>query len=203
MTATTESHAYAELVKPDTNNATFIGWSEWEDDSDWPTDYYPLNKKEFYKLLDQMNQGLNNGYRTNRPYQTYRMNRDLAATLSDKLRMTQSQRLRAIRTFTKLDLQRLGFPVQVVPFCVCAYVVHEEGKGRKCHPACNNIDALFTQMREELNIREDKFSKVYGKVENRIRTGKLDSTDFDEYQLDKALRFTWQTSDADTDDGWL
>ncbi|SFG62912.1 hypothetical protein SAMN04488063_2643 [Halopelagius inordinatus] len=203
MTATADSHAYAELVKPDTNNATYIGWSDWDGDGDWLTDHYPLNKRDYYEYLDRNNQGLVNGHRMNYEYLTYRMNRDLAATLSDKLEMMPSQRRRAIESFTRLDLQHMGFPAEVVAFCVCAYTVHTDGKGRKCHPASKPNDSLFTEIREQSGISERQFAKVYGKVEHRIRAGKLESTNFDRYQTDDALQFNWRSTDAGADSGWL
>lgn len=187
MTATVDSHAYAELVKPDTNNATYIGWTDWDEESDWLTDHYPPNKKNYYEHLDRMNQGLNNGYRTNRPYQTYRMNRDLAACLSSQLGMTASQRSRTIQRFTQLDLQRMGFPAQVVAFCVCAYVVHTDEEGRKCHPACKPEDTLFARLREQLSIPANRFAKVYGKVEHQIQNEPLKPGDFDRYRTDNVF----------------
>ncbi|MFA9417132.1 hypothetical protein [Natrinema sp. HArc-T2] len=206
MTAsTTESHAYEELAKPDTNNATYLGWANWDNQDEWPADFYIENKKKFFEHLDRMNQGLQNGYRANRPYQTYRMNRDLVATLADKLGMTTQQRGRAINWFTILDLQTLGLPAQTVAYCVCTYVVHSDESNRECHPQTSEdeFDDLFRDIQAQLGIRQERFESVYGKVAHRIRTKDFEPTIHDKYQLDEALQFQWRTFNAEKDDGWL
>lgn len=204
-TSASESHAYAGLEKPDTNNATYIGWADWKNEEDWTADYYIKNKKEFFEHLDRMNQGLQNGYRINRPYQTFRMNRDLIATLADKLELTAQQRGKAINLFTALDLQKLGHSVNLVAYCVCAYVVHSDQSDRECHPQTidSDSDFLFTELQTKLGISRERFTSVFGKVAHRIRIGCFDPVDHDKYQLDKAQQFQWREYNDDKDEGWL
>lgn len=163
------------------------------------------NMKEVYRHLDETNRGQKNGYRWNGPYETYRMKRDVIATLAHKLWMTPSQRKQAINLFTGLDLQRLGYHIEVAAFALCAFIVHSDGAERQYHPQTSgqNTDEEFTELQENLGIGDKQFAKIYGKIAHRVRSGDIRRTDHDKYQLDGATQFNWRTTDADNGDGWL
>ena len=206
MTAsTTESHAYAELAKPDTNNATYLAWFTLDNDDEWSADFRFKKKRDHYEYLDQMNQGRRNLDWWNKEYETYRANRDVASTLADKLELMSGQRRRAMELFTGLDLQQLGHPTNPVAFCVCAFVVHSDDTGRKCHPQTTeaDFDDCFAHLMVELDIRQKQFASIYGKVAHRIQRGELRHVEHDKYGLDEAQQFVWRTDNADEEDGWL
>lgn len=160
---TSISDAYSPLPKPDTNNATYIGWTEIDESEYWLADTVPRSKRKYWEFQNQVNSGLRNGKRWNDPYETYRTNRDLILNLTSHLYMRPHQRTRAIDLISRLDLQKLGLRAELVAFCICAYVIHDSENDLRCgYPAMGSMGNICEELREmqkSLGIKDKEFRK--------------------------------------------
>lgn len=205
MQAKSRSHAYSKLPKCDTNNATRIGWNDWEGDGNWPADILPENKKAYYQHLDRLNNGRQNGHkRQNKYYETYELNRNLIQCMSDKLRLDSWEIKKAIQWFDGLQRSNMGISSKVVAFSTCAYLVHQLDDRRTYHPQTKpeDRDPFFEECREAFNISHDWFQSVYGKVAHKIRNDKLTFERHDAYGTDSNAEQTWRTRNDGNKD-WL
>lgn len=201
------SEAYGDLPKPDTNNATTIDWQKVPKDEYWETDHLPRNKRKYWKFQNQNNSGQRNGRWQNRPYETYRINRDLIENLLSKIRTHPNQRARAIGLITRLDLQKMGIPAERVAVAICAYVIHHaEDDPRYAYPAKGHMDRIADEVRslqKSEGITDKQLRKTYHKVQHL--DGRMDPPDVvhDKYEIDTNPLERWQAVRADLDDGWL
>lgn len=199
MTSTTQTdknHQYTDLTKPDTNNATYIGCDDWQNSEYWLADFYPLRKKPYYKYLNRLNSGMQNGPKgNNQPYETFRMNSDCISILGNQLMLTRSQRDRAARIITKVDLEQEGRPSEEVAFCICAYVVHDsDGDVRHCHPSPgpDSLSPPFNRIKNELGITNSAFQSTYAKVAHRDGVVEKRPRPYDKYELDSSAQHRWR-----------
>jgi len=111
---------------------------------------------------------------------------------------------RAINLLNALLRSNMGLKAEDVAFCTCAYVVHQYDSRRECHPQIDsdNFDPFFEEQRQELEITQERFDSVYGKVAHRISTGDLDMSHHDKYEVDSNSPQTWRSTNSG-DDGWL
>ena len=205
--STSISDAYDSLTKPDTNNATYIGWQKIDEEEYWLADHLPRSKKKYWEFLNQVNSGLRNGKWWNDTYETYRTNRDLILNLTSHLYMRPPQRARATNLITRLDLQKLGLQAELVAFCICAYVVHDTEKDPRCgYPAkgqMENVTDELRSMQKSLGITNKQFRSTYAKVQHRDGTVKSPDVDHDEYEVDTNAQQRWRSTKSDGDGGWL
>lgn len=168
------------LAQPDTTRETKIGWREYEKgiwtkshaNEYWPADYLYSRKGKFYQHLDEIDQGLKNGYTWwNQPYFTHLANRDLITIFADNLELTPSQKRLAVAFFLDQDLQKWGIRKELVLWATCAYIVHQdEADDRRCHPRTKeeDKDKQFLEAAHSLDLRFKDREGTYGKVQNRL-----------------------------------
>lgn len=154
---TEPAHAYAGLVKCDTNYATVIEYwsSEVPEDRYWKADYAILHKRSYWRNLNGYNMGIRNGAWTNKDYQTREMNQHVIDNVSERMGLNPRQKVRAQRTYAwlKNEILRQGTVLEVVASAAIAYVLHTDQEyPRPCHPNNSNRDVLFLQTIEELGI---------------------------------------------------
>jgi len=191
MTATTDSHAYAHLDEPDTNNATTIEWWTLPEDEYWQSDFLYSNKKRYFEHLDRYNSGYKNGTWHNDKYETYLANDDLVDSLGDSLNLTQEERMTARSLIHRIDLQREGIRVERMAYALCAFAVHSSTTDRrKCHPQ-NDLPEEFQQVKDELGIADEEFESDYGKVQHRDRTLERQTYEHDKYEVDRSPERRW------------
>lgn len=162
----------SDLTDCDTENATYISWEECSAYDYWPADYLILSKKMYYRYLNQLNSGNQNGPKyQNKHFQTYELNCRHIEALSSQLDLPYWQQKTAIRLFDALQRSNTGRPSHLVAFCVCAYVVHNNDDHRDCHPQMDqeNRDPLFEEIREKSDIPSDQFSSAYNQLAYKIR----------------------------------
>jgi len=203
--STTENHAYSDLTDCDTNNATRIGWPEWECYEYWPADYRPEQKWAYYRHLDRHNSGLQNGHkRQNKSYETYQINQNLVMSIGGRLKMGTWEKKRTTNLLVGLLRSNMGLKAEHVAFCTCAYVVHQYDDRRECHPHTESadFDPFFKEQMQELEITQERFDSVYGKVAYRIRNTNLETPRHDKYELNKNAPQTRHSTNP-SDDGWL
>lgn len=204
MSANTDSHAYSDLTNCDTNNATYIGFSDWHGGT-WSTGYYPANKYEYYRHLNAINSGLKNGHQwQNSSYRTYELNRSLIQCLSDQLRLADWEINKAVQTFDALQRSNMGLSSELVAFTTCANLVHRLDDNREYHPRTKpeDRDPFFEQCREDLGITHEEFQSVYGKIAHKRRNDLLNFRRYDSYEADNRAQESWRDVNASRK-GWL
>lgn len=185
MTATTDSHAYADLDEPDTNHATRVEWKECPEDEYWLADYRPSNKQQYFRLLNRYNRGVSNRKWHNDKYETYLANDHLIDSLGNSLDLTQEERTKAKNLIHRIDLQREGIRVERMGYAVCAFAVHSSTIDRRnCHPQ-TDLPKQFQQVKEELEIADEEFASDYGKVQHRDRALDRQTPEHDKYEVDR------------------
>ena len=172
-------HFGNDLDSPDTNNATVIRYD---------LDCKPKHSKEFkkWKRLALYNTGAMNLGWGNDPYLTYQTNSHMIDGLMDKLEMTPLQRGKAYLYFMGLNLGEEGLNAELMAFCVCAVILHQDGSGRSYHPNQleENKDPVFVEMADKLGLKEKAISSVYRDLEQRISKG-LAEVNYDFLQYEK------------------
>ena len=199
-----DRNPYSDLTDCDTNNATRIGWEDWDDESSWLADHLPEKKRPYYRHLDRHNSGLQNGHvYQNKSFETYQMNRHLILCMSDPLRLGTWERKRAIELFDGLQRSSTGYPSHVVALCTCAYLLHN-CTDRKCHPQVNpeDRDPFFEEGIELFDVPQEWYESVYGQIAYRIRNNKIEIQRHDDYEANQSGGETWRASDPG-DNNWL
>lgn len=176
MTARAKNDSATSIAQPDTNNATYIdylGWSGPESKEYFPSDYLYLNKRKYYKHLDEYNQGSRNGKWINQPYMTNAANKDLIETIASHAELSRIQTDVAKRWFLSLQLNRWGVQPELVAWGVCAYVVETDNRDmRRAHPqVCKNkIDENFRKLSKNLSLNQNDMIKMYGKIQSKFNS---------------------------------
>ncbi|TKX76677.1 hypothetical protein EXE53_30570 [Halorubrum sp. SD626R] len=204
MSAKTDSHAYSDLTNCDTNNATYIGFSDWNGGT-WSSGYLPENKQDYYRHLNAINSGLKNGHKwQNSSYRTYELNRGLIQCLSDQLRLDGWEVKKAAQTFDALQRSNMGLSSELVAFTTCANLVHRLDDNRDYHPRTNpeDRDPFFEQCRGDLGITHDEFQSVYGKIAHKKRNDQFNFSRHDSYEVDSKAQESWREVDT-SGERWL
>ncbi|GAB3700972.1 hypothetical protein [Halorubrum pallidum] len=191
---------------PDTNNATYLGWSDIPQYEEWPADYHPPNKRDYFQYLDRLNSGLQNGPKyQNKRYETYCLNRWLILCMSSHLRMSDRLRQLAVDLFNGLPRSKFGVRIHVSALVTCGYVIHQHDPRRECHPqtSAEAFDPFVEQERVNLRIPRKQYASLYGKIEHRVRTGQLTPSKHDAYEVDPAGLQAWREINEEWDDSWL
>jgi len=191
MTANTDSHDYADLDKPDTNNATSIKWWKYPEDEYWEADFPISNKQRYFEYLDRYNSGFRNGKWHNDEYETFLANNDLVDSLCDSLDLTTEERGQAKGLIHRMDLQREGIRVERMAYAVCAYAVHSSTTDeRNCHPQTDRPEE-FQRVKTQLGITNKQFESDYGKVQHRDQNVDDQSAEYDSRGVDRSPDRRW------------
>lgn len=205
------SHAYAGLEQPDTNNATWFNPKEKAEDDYWDEDDYCdgeaafrfQKKRKWFSYLEELNQGIRNGKRTHNPYWTFRDNRDMIEQIANQMGLSDTQSKRAKRDYWYVHVEEdqegktriSGIRKDSVGIAVCAYTVKtDENDSRQFHPQ----DELSENDREwgetvadrlaaRFNISARKITSAYGKVSHHLRRAESSefSSNFDRKKMDR------------------
>lgn len=178
MSASTTTHQYRPIDKPETNSATYFDIKDVPAGAFWLADFLYLNKRKYYQHLADINAGRKNGPKwRNDPFLTYEANRDLIDCLTAALDLTPTQRNRARRYFLNLDREKLGLKTELVAFCLCSFLLEmdKQNHQRRCHPNVERErrDPLFTSVAENLGLTEREIRKTYGKLQYLLRDAPL------------------------------
>jgi hypothetical protein len=174
-THTAERADSTTISTPDANNATYFLAEEYTGRRYWMSnsDFLHNNKQHHFKHLKEINEGRKNGkcwY--NDKYHTREDNKYLIETFSSQLGLTRPQSRRAESYFDAFDLQMWGVRKVIVAYALCAYVVKsdERNKVRRTHPNVSesDMDTLFVQMADSLDISHREFVTTYGKVRSEV-----------------------------------
>lgn len=195
------------LDDPDTNNATYIGWSDFDEGDYWPADYLIPEKRAYYRELDRYNSGLQNGPTwQNRRYETFWLHREEVFNLGSKLEMDDWLQQRASRLLTSDTRSELGVKTILVLISLCGYVLHDSSNARKCHPQTNeeDFDERINEMLNGLDIRREDYDKTYRKIQRIDKRGKQARREVrDKYEMDSNSKQMWREINSDRGDGWL
>lgn len=207
MSTSSNSNEEIRLDAPDTNNTTYIGWSDWDNDSYWPADYLIPEKRAYYRQLDRYNSGLQNGPTwQNKRYETFWLAREEIFNLGSHLEMENWQQRRATQLLSGEMRSKLGLKTTLVLISLCGYVLHDSQSERKCHPQTkvDDFDEGIIQMLEELNIRRSDYDKTYRKIQRIDKRETQKRTKVrDKYEIDANSKQMWREVDASNGDGWL
>jgi hypothetical protein len=206
-----ETNLYAVLIKPDTNNATWFNSHEkglgayWNGDEyfEGQSNFLRPRKKDFYKHLGQLNDGLRHGKYTNSAYLTYRDNKDLIEQVPDHMELNQRQLHLAKRYFTHVRFRMedvgmtniTGIRKDGIAIAVCMYVVEkDENDIRRFEPEAEvritgkaGKIKVKDHLASEFNIPAKSLNKTYGKVKSRAAAidPKDDPSEFDKRNMDR------------------
>jgi hypothetical protein len=127
------------LVSPDNYAATRFNPEE-----------APPGKQSYWKRLAGYQSGIKNLDWVDRAEQRRQDNLAVFDAISSQLELTRWQKQVGRELFDGFDLRRIGYPVELVAFCICVWVV--EGDGRIYHPQKPDSDELFQQFASDLNL---------------------------------------------------
>lgn len=182
----------SSLNAPDTNNATWFDYTEDTDGIfDSTSDWHKWVRQEYYQHLAELNRGRKiRGNYWNDQYHTYQANRDLIRIISAQLNLSEVQRDEAESWFLSLDLDEWGRRRELVAYCLCARIVHEDGSDRKAHPQAVDEDkpAPFVDLPEQFGLLEKDLRKMYAKVDHHLRNRSQNPDQFDQRGIDDVLR---------------
>jgi hypothetical protein len=161
----------------DTRNGTIIAWHDtpglakqfWDVPSEWRFG----NKLVWYRHLDRVNAGLQNGDKyQNKSYETYRLNYMLMEMVADKVELTTHQQSKAISIFTSLNLSEFGRNKEDVALAVCGYVLFKDGL-RKCHPNARgeSRDEVYREACRMYNCTDKTVNKLFYEVQREVENG--------------------------------
>jgi len=195
------------LDDPDTNNATFIGWTDLDEGDYWPADYLIPEKRAYYRQLDRYNSGLQNGpLWQNKRYESFWLHREEVFVLGSRLEMEEWLQRRASRLLTSDRRSELGVETTLVLISLCGYVLHDSPNGRKCHPQTNedDFDDRIDRMINDLSIRRADYDKTYRKIQRIDKREEQTRTKVrDKYEIDLKSNQSWREIKSDKGDGWL
>ena len=165
----------------DTRNATMIAWHDtpglgkefWDVPSEWRLG----NKLAWYRHLDRVNAGLQNGAKyQNKTYETYRLNYMLMQMVADKVELNTRQQSEAISIFTGLNLSNFGRKKEGVALAVCGYVLVKDGL-RKCHPNARgeSRDEAYRKACQAYGCDDKTVNKHFYAVQQSVEQGLTDN----------------------------
>jgi hypothetical protein len=165
-----DGEAYNDLTKPDPNWATTFYHTDVRGDR-WKADYVKLDKEAHFKMLGEIHRGEKNGPKyEHSELTTHNLREDLVEIIGKQLNLNELQLEEAKARATNVDGERFGMNLELLVYCVCAYVVHNDDSEpyaieRKVHPNCKSKDMIFEQVAFELGLRPDRINRVYRRFE--------------------------------------
>jgi len=181
---TTETHPYADLHKPDTNNATWFNPNKksineyWGEDEYWEeSSAFRFSKKlKWWQYLGELNDGIRNGKRTHDELFTYLDNSDLIENVSLQLDLPKCYWPTVKRYYNCIHGEEIsGVRKDSTAVAIVEYVIHTRQEERPFHPN--------TKLEGDLTVAEylaDRFSlpvktiyKRYGQVAHLIENKEM------------------------------
>lgn len=197
MSTTTQSSG--GLERPDTNNATIIGWYErtdyYDPDQRWQDDRYPRRYGDYYKDKDLTNNGYKHGSYWNKGFFRWLENDRLIRICSGQLGLTQRERARVKGLFHRLSGERFGTLKEKYAVAACLYVIEtEECDLRRAHPNVpdekKSPELTLDNVTERYNVSETWIRKAYARIERWVRLGELGQREtFDKYREEFPLEY--------------
>lgn len=185
-----ETSTWPGLEKPDTSNATYIGWMDSSDKRRYdpnarcPNDPLFRRCKTYYQHLDLMNNGYKHGNWWNKEFYTWLENERLIASCTSQLDLTRQERLSAKRYYHRLPKDKFGTYKEDVAVATCFYVMEQNKQDlRRGHP--NTLtDEQFRDIETRFGVSETTFRNLYARIERRVRLGNLNKfKEFDGYHM--------------------
>lgn len=163
---------FCDINNPDTNYATYFNADDIDSSAYFRADFRFLRKEKHYQHLKDLNAGRAIGLnRYNDRCVTYEQACDLIEALSAQLGLTNREQYRARCHFVSLDREKLGLELELVAYCVCAYVIeqNERNDTRRGHPNVpdDRHDDRLQEIADSLNLRQRDLVKTYGKIQHR------------------------------------
>jgi hypothetical protein len=170
-----DGEAYNRLTKPDPNWATTFRHADVRNER-WMADYLKLDKEAYFKMLGEIHRGEKNGPKwEHSELHTHTLREDLVEIIGGRLNLNHLQLEEAKARATNVDGEKFGMKLELLVFCVCAYVVHNDNStpyadGRKVHPNCTTKDVIFEQVAFDLGLRPSLINRVYRRFEQEFST---------------------------------
>lgn len=163
---------FRDINNPDTNFSTYFNAADIDSSAYFRADFRYLNKEKHYQHLKDLNAGRAIGLgRYNDRCVTYEQACDLIEALSAQLGLTSRERYLARCHFVSLDREKLGLELELVAYCMCAYVIeqNERNDTRRGHPNVpdDKHDGRFQEIADSLDLRQRDLVKTYGKIQHR------------------------------------
>lgn len=168
-----DGDAYNDLTKPDPNWATTFYHSDVREQR-WSADYLKLDKESYFKMLGEIHRGEKNGPKwEHSELQTHTLREDLVDIIGGQLNLNELQLEEAKARATNVDGEKFGMSLELLVYCVCAYVVHNDNwtpyaSERKVHPNCSSRDRIFLQVAFELDLQPERIDRVYRRFEQNF-----------------------------------
>ena len=180
---TTETHPYANLNKPDTNNATWFNPNQKSMNEYWGEEYWEESsafhyqkKSKWWQYLGELNDGIRNWKRTHDELFTYLDNFDLIENVSLQLDLPKCYWPTVKRYYNCIHHKEIeGVRKDSTAVAIVQYTIHTRQKERPFHPN--------TKLEEDLTVAEylaDRFSlpvktiyKRYGQVAHLIENKEM------------------------------
>jgi hypothetical protein len=177
--STTDTSRWPKLEQPDTSNATYIDWLNYEGkknydpDQTWEDDRYPRRYEDYYQKLDEYNNGYMNYDWRNKNYYGWLKNDRLISSISGQLELTVNERAKAKGLYHQLPLGKFRGFLEDIAVALCFYVIEYDTKDkRRGHP--NLIeDWQYDLIEQTFGVSKAKILTNYAKVESRVRTERL------------------------------
>jgi hypothetical protein len=94
---------------------------------------------------------------------------DTFAVVANQLELTPYRRQQTEMAFMQLDLQRLGLPMELVAFCLCALAARQDGRMYHPNRSDENNDAQFLEFAQSLSEREQSLIvKTLNRLQHRL-----------------------------------
>ena len=177
--STTDESKWPRLEQPDTSNATFIAWHKKDDknnydpDTKWQDDRYPRCYGDYYQNLDEYNNGYKNGKYRNKAYYNWLENDRLISSVSQQMELSSRERSRAKGLFHQLPLGKFWGFKEDIAVIACLYVIEHDKKDQRRGDPNTLKKCQYLLIEQKFRVSRRKIVKNYGKIENRVRTGRL------------------------------
>jgi len=101
--------------------------------------------------------------------QRLREKRDAFDIVASQLELTPYRRQQTEMVFMQLDLQRLGLPMELVAFCLCALAARQDGRMYHPNRSEENNDKQFLDFAQSLSEREQSLIvKTLNRLQHRL-----------------------------------
>lgn len=179
--------AYNALKKADPHWATTFYPNEVSGQR-WRADFLYRNRQRYFEMLAEIHKGRQNGPTwEHSELRTYELRKHLVEVIGEMLNMTARQIDQAIARATNVDGEEFGQRLELLVFCTCAYVVHQDetgyAKDRDYHPNRDENDELFEEVAETLALQQFRIDNVCRKFDQKF-TDELPPIEFDERKPD-------------------